>query len=193
MGACCDFDPIVFTSNRSRKKPGDWGGLILLGDAPTNRFGNGSVAKLFAQLSPEHYANTNFGGENDYSHSGILRYVRLEYAGARIGRGAYMPALMAAGIGKTTMIDHIMVSFCGGNAVEIWGGDLDIKNAVSYKSTDLDFVFNYGAQVDISNSLAIRSPYTSHSSGSKSIRIYSYSLESEVDFSKPGNNSFFTL
>ena len=45
-----ETDPIVFTSNRSVKKPGDWGGLIILGDAPNNKFGNGSVAPYFPGL-----------------------------------------------------------------------------------------------------------------------------------------------
>ena len=128
-----ETDPIVFTSNRSRKKPGDWGGLVILGEAPTNKFGNGSVASLFPELSPEHYKNTNYGGDNAFSHAGILRYVRIEYAGARIGRGAYFPGLMLAGIGQTTLIDHVMVSFSAGKAIEIWGGDFEIKNTIAYK------------------------------------------------------------
>jgi hypothetical protein len=181
-----ETDPIVFTSNRSRKKPGDWGGLVILGEAPTNKFGNGSAAALFPGLSPEFYANTNYGGDNAFSHSGILRYVRIEYAGARIGRGAYFPSLLVAGAGQTTLIDHVMISYPAGKSIQVWGGDLEIKNAVSYKASDVDFEFNYGAQVVLNNSLAVRSPYASHSSGSKSIRIYSYDKESEVDFSKAG-------
>src|SRR6187402_1844237 len=35
-----ETDPIVFTSNKSIKKAGDWGGIIVLGDAPINKFGN---------------------------------------------------------------------------------------------------------------------------------------------------------
>jgi hypothetical protein len=181
-----ETDPIVFTSNRSRKKPGDWGGLILLGEAPTNKFGNGSVASFFPGLSPEHYANTNFGGDNTYSHSGILRFVRIEYAGARIGRGKYFPALLAAGLGKTTLIDHVMVSYAGGKSFEVWGGNFEMNQVVSYRASEVDFLFNYGAQVFMNNSLAVRSPYTSHSSGSKSLHIYSYTSKDEVDFSKPG-------
>jgi hypothetical protein len=181
-----ETDPIVFTSNRARKKPGDWGGIVILGEAPTNKFGNGSVAELFPQLSPSLYSNTNYGGDKAYSHSGILRYVRIEYAGTRIGRGAYFPALVAAGIGKTTLMDHIMVSYAGGKAFEIRGGDFEMKNAVTYKSSDVDFCFNYGAQVQIANSLLVRSPYASLSSGSKAVKIFSYNDEAEVDFSKAG-------
>ncbi len=37
-----ETDPIVFTSNKALRKAGDWGGIIILGDAPTNKFGNAS-------------------------------------------------------------------------------------------------------------------------------------------------------
>ena len=183
-----ETDPIVFTSNRSRKKPGDWGGLVILGDAPTNKFGNGSAAGIFPQLSPDYYSNLNYGGTNAYSHSGIIRYVRIEYAGTRINRGLYRPSFTAAGLGKTTLVNHVMISFSGGTAFEVWGGEFEMNNVVAHKSSELDFTFNYGAQIEMSNTLAVRSPYTSHSSGSRSIRIISYDNESEIDFSKPGTN-----
>ena len=61
-----------------------------------------------------------------------------------------------------------------------------MKNTITYKSSQADLGFNYGAQVRISNSLVVRSPYASHSSGARAIQIHSYSNESEVDFSKVG-------
>jgi hypothetical protein len=61
-----------------------------------------------------------------------------------------------------------------------------MNQVVSYRASEVDFLFNYGAQVFMNNSLAVRSPYTSHSSGSKSLHIYSYTSKDEVDFSKPG-------
>jgi len=78
-----ETDPIVFTSNRSVKRPGDWGGLIILGDAPTSKFGNGSTALFHSHLNPSAYGNTNFGGTSPNSNSGVLRYVRIEYAGKK--------------------------------------------------------------------------------------------------------------
>ena len=35
-----ETDPIVFTSSKSIRKAGDWGGILLLGEAPINKFGN---------------------------------------------------------------------------------------------------------------------------------------------------------
>lgn len=179
-----ETDPIIFTSNRSVKKPGDWGGIIILGDAPTNKFGNGSVASFYDRLDPSNYVNTNYGGENVNSNSGTLNYVRIEYAGKRIKGGDYFNGLLLAGIGKETLIENVMISHAAGNSFEVWGGHLDLNQLVSYKANFNDFKFNFGAQTKLINSLALRSPYVSNSSGARCLEIASYDKKEEVDFTK---------
>ena len=56
-----ETDPIIFTSNRGVKKQGDWGGIFILGDAPTNKFGN--EAALDYGLRPSSYQNISYGGD----------------------------------------------------------------------------------------------------------------------------------
>jgi len=183
-----ETDPIVFTTNRSLKREGDWGGLIVLGNAPTNKFGNGSAVSFYPQLPSTSYENTNFGGTDSESDSGILRYVRIEFAGKRIARGAYFNGLLLAGVGNKTILENIMISYSGGNGFEIMGGNIKLTNAVSYKTSGNDFKFNYGAQCHFDNSLAIRSPYISNSIGSRCIQVVSYDKKEEVDFSKNGTS-----
>ena len=65
-------DPIVFTSSKTDKKPGDWGGLFVLGDAPTNLFGN--KAALDYGLRPSSLESISYGGKNTLSNSGILKF-----------------------------------------------------------------------------------------------------------------------
>ncbi|WP_189359223.1 hypothetical protein [Algibacter mikhailovii] len=179
-----ETDPIVFTSNRSVKRAGDWGGIIILGNAPTNKFGNGSVANFYDQLDPSNYVNTNYGGDNINSNSGVLNYVRIEYAGKRKKDGGYFNGLLLAGVGRETGVDNVMVSFSGGNSIEVWGGHVSLNKMVSYKANYNDFKFNYGAQSKISNSLVLRSPYVSNSSGARCLQVKSYEKMDEVDFSK---------
>jgi hypothetical protein len=68
--------PIVFTSGKAigSRAPGDWGGIILLGKAPTNR-----------PLDPapviEGGVGRQYGGTDPLDASGVLRFVRIEYAG----------------------------------------------------------------------------------------------------------------
>lgn len=176
-------DPIVFTSNRSVKKAGDWGGLILLGDAPINKFGNGSSVNYNFKATT--YDNISYGGENIESNSGILRYVRIEYAGKLMKDGNNFNALLLAGVGSQTILENIMVSYSDGNSFDIFGGQVNLSKMVSFKSNKIDYNFNFGTQCNIYNSLAVRSSYVSSPDGSRTMHIASYGEEKEeVDFSK---------
>lgn len=183
-----ETDPIVFTSNRSVKRAGDWGGIIILGDAPSNKFGNGSVASFYTDLSSSAYTNTNFGGINSESNSGVLRFVRIEYAGKRIKNDDYFNGLLLAGVGITTTIENVMISYSAGNSFEIWGGEVNLYKMVSFRSNSNDYKFNFGAQCKLDNSLAVRSPYVSSSSGARCMQVMSYDKREEVDFSKKGTS-----
>ncbi|MEM5567131.1 hypothetical protein WNY78_18585 [Psychroserpens sp. AS72] len=175
-------DPIIFTSSRSVKKPGDWGGLFILGDAPTNAFGSESA--LNYGLRPSIAKSLSYGGDNPDSSSGVLKYVRLEFAGKRTKDYGYFSALTLAGVGQQTIVENIMVSYCEGDAFNVLGGKLILDQLVSYKSTGNDYKFNDGAQVWIANSLAIRSPYISSSDVSRCIYVADYDAKDDIDFSK---------
>ncbi|WP_120200678.1 hypothetical protein [Ichthyenterobacterium magnum] len=181
-------DPIIFTSSRSIKKPGDWGGLFILGNAPTNKFGNES--SLNYGLIPSAAKNISYGGDNPESYSGVLRYVRIEYAGKRTRDYGYFNGLTLAGVGQQTIIENIMVSYCEGNSFNILGGDVILDKLVSYKSNINDYKFNYGAQCQITNSLAIKSPYSSGADISRCINVSSFELKEEADFSKKQTDVF---
>ncbi|HLV40581.1 hypothetical protein [Xanthomarina sp.] len=176
-------DPIVFTSNRSVKKAGDWGGLIILGNAPINKFGNGSsVNHDFKSVS---YEQISYGGENIEDNSGILRYVRIEFAGKKLPDGDNFNALLLAGVGSQTIMENVMMSFSEGNSLSVYGGQVNLSKMVSYKSNRIDYNFNYGTQCNIYNSLAVRSSYISSPEGSRTMHVASYANDkSEIDFSK---------
>lgn len=175
-------DPIVFTSSKSVKKPGDWGGIFILGDAPTNAFGHESA--LSYGLRPSTDETLSYGGNNPNSNSGILKYVRIEFAGKRTKDFGYFNALTLAGVGQQTIIENIMVSYCTGNSFNIMGGKLILDQMVSYKSAGTDYKFNNGAQVWIANSLAIRSPYVSGAAISRCIYVADYDIKDDTDFNK---------
>ena len=175
-----ETDPIVFTSNKSVKKAGDWGGIILLGDAPINKFGNYSSVNF--DLDP---SLTTYGGLNPASSSGVLKFVRIEYAGKKIrGTSESFNALLLGGIGNKTILENIMVSYAAGDSFEVLGGEPVMTKMVSYKSNGIDFKFTLGAQAKIDNSLAVRSSYLTSSAGSRCLDISSYTKKEEVDFTK---------
>ncbi len=182
--------PIVFTSNRGVKRAGDWGGIIILGEAPINRFGSGSVASFYSNLKADEYANVNYGGKDTLSNSGFLKYVRIEYAGKRIKNDDYFSGLLLASVGKNTKVTNVMVSHSAGNSFEVWGGKVLLNKVISYKSNGDDFKFNYGARVIFKNSLAVRSPYKSNVNGARCLKIVSFDKKEEFDFSK--NKTFIS-
>ena len=175
-------DPIIFTSSRGVKKPGDWGGLFILGDAPTSKFGN--VSSLNYGLRTSIYTNFSYGGDNIDSNSGILKFVRIEYAGKRTKEFGYFNGLTLAGVGKQTVIDNIMVSYSSGNSFSILGGNVELNQLVSYKSNGNDYEFNLGTQCNINNSLAIRSPFVSSATVSRCLNILAYTDKEETDFER---------
>ncbi|AUP81344.1 hypothetical protein [Flavivirga eckloniae] len=185
-----ETDPIIFTSNRSVKKAGDWGGLIILGDAPTNKFGNGSVASQYPNLEQSSYRYTNYGGDNPNGNSGVLKYVRIEYAGKKMRRGGGdgFNGLLLAGVGNKTVLENIMISYCAGDSFKVMGGEVNLLKAVSYRSSKNDFNFNLGTQATLNNSLAIRTPYVSSSNGARCLQVVSYEKKEQVDFTKKGTS-----
>ncbi|QXP58806.1 hypothetical protein [Olleya sp. HaHaR_3_96] len=173
-------DPIIFTSSQSVKQPGDWGGLFILGDAPTNNIKNEST--LNYGLASADVRHISYGGDNAESNSGILQYVRIEYAGKRTKEYGYFNGLTLAGVGSETILDNVMVSFCEGNSFSILGGAVSLDKFVSYKSSANDYKLNYGAQCVLTNSLAIKSPYVSGQGTSRCI----YALNND----EPGKTVF---
>ncbi len=175
-------DPIIFTSSRSDKKEGDWGGIFILGNAPINTLDE--VSSLNYGLQPSSNENISYGGNDSYSDSGILKYVRVEYAGQRTKDFGTFSGITLAGVGLKTTIYNVMVSYCQGNSFNILGGEVVLEKAVSYRSSKNDYEFNQGTQCHIANSLAIRSPYISSSDGSRCLSINSYDTKDAADTSK---------
>lgn len=175
-------DPIIFSSNRSVKKKGDWGGIFILGNAPVNKIGD--EWQLEYGLDPSSPEIMRYGGNDVESNSGILKYVRIEYAGKRTKEFGYFNGLTLAGVGDETVLENIMVSYSAGSSFYILGGNTILSQLVSFRSRRNDFIFIDGAQASISNSLVVKSPYFSASARSSSIRLASSTNKEEVDPSK---------
>lgn len=179
-------DPIVFSSSRDVKKKGDWGGIFILGDAPINKIDEES--ELEYDLNPSSSEMTVYGGCDEESNSGILKYVRIEYTGKRTKSSGYINGLTLAGVGSETVLENIMISYSQGSSFYVLGGYTELYQLVSFRSNRNDFLFNYGAQSMLANSLAIKSPYHTASGGASSIYLASYNDKQEVDPAKKGTN-----
>jgi hypothetical protein len=174
-------DPIIFTSNStsSIRRPGDWGGIVILGDAPINNLGG----ETFLDFNFEQALGL-YGGQNQNSNSGILKYVRIEFAGHKINSSKELNGLSLAGVGKETKFEFIQISFSNDDSFECYGGDVVFNNLISFRATDDDFDFTQGVQSTITNSIAIRNPYSSDRSGSRCFEIDSYDKIENTDTTK---------
>lgn len=176
------INPIVFTSNKEsvRRKAGDWGGLIILGDANVNKIGGLSFLDLGLDRNLSVY-----GGKNIESDSGILNYVRIEYAGRKlIKQEKEHNGLSLAGVGNKTILKNIQVSYSNDDSFEFYGGNVNVENLISFRATDDDFDFTQGVQAVIKNSIAIRYPYTSDASRSRCLEIDTYDNKETADLTK---------
>lgn len=143
--------PIVFTSGKDAgsRAPGDWGGILLVGKAPTNR----STAVPVEGGVGITYGTDNIPNDN----SGILRYVRIEYAG--IGTNdSEINALTLYAIGSGTILENIQTSYANDDAFEFFGGTVNAKNLVAYATADDDFDFDFGYTGSIQFAVALRDP-----------------------------------
>lgn len=132
--------PIIFTSDAASPKRGDWGGIVICGNAPTNSSYNGTAGIGQVEGGVNNGEGLGlYGGTNAADNSGILHYVRIEYAGY-----AYLPdnelnGLTLAGVGSGTTIDYVEIYKANDDAIECFGGTVNIKHTVLISSLDDDY------------------------------------------------------
>jgi hypothetical protein len=146
-------NPIVFTSGKpvGQRAPGDWGGIILLGKAPTNR-------PLDPGPTIEGGVGRKYGGTDPNDESGILRYVRIEYAGIAAEPGSEINGLTLGGVGAGTIIENVQVSFGNDDSFEFFGGTVNAKNLIAFATADDDFDFDFGYTGKIQFGISLRKP-----------------------------------
>lgn len=142
--------PIVFTSEQQpgSRRPGDWGGVILCGKARTNA----------VEQQIEGGPRTKHGGTDDNDNSGVLSYVRIEFAGYPFATDQEINGLTLGSVGKGTKIDHVQVSYSNDDSFEWFGGAVDCKYLIAYKGWDDDFDTDNGFSGHVQYGLAIRDP-----------------------------------
>lgn len=125
-------EPIVFTT--TTKTPGDWGGITLYGSAPIKAI-NGTTTAL-----SEDGNNVYYGGTDANSNSGTMKFVRVEYAGKKIGDGTSETNSMTFyAVGAGTTLENLVTYKGTDDGYEFFGGTVSAKNIVSYGNYDDSF------------------------------------------------------
>jgi len=142
-------NPIIFTSEADTVNAGltpfdfgQWGGLILLGRAPTEKGGATSNIAIEGISSDE--SRGVYGGDQPDDNSGTLQYVSIRYSGVGIAANSEIQGLTLGGVGSGTTIDHVDIYSSGDDGVEIFGGTVDISHVSVAFATDDAFDFDEG-------------------------------------------------
>ena len=147
-------EPIVFTSRRAvgSRAPGDWGGIIIVGNGIINR--SGVVNTEGPAAEAENYGS----GSDNADSSGVLRYVRIEFAGYDVsgGGGSELNGLSLYAVGSKTVLEYIEVLAGLDDSFEWWGGAVDGRYLVSYESGDDHFDWSEGFVGRVQHAIAFQ-------------------------------------
>ena len=163
-------NPIVFTSNAPKgfRNRGDWGGVVLLGRDYNSNGANALIEGLAGGAGSQ---DGLYGpGEGDAignEDSGVLQYVRIEFAGIDLSQDNELNSLTMGSVGSATDIDHIVVSFANDDAYEWFGGSNDHKYLIAYSTLDDDFDSDRGYIGRVQYGAIIREATIADVSGSR--------------------------
>jgi len=147
--------PIVFTSNRlaGTRAAGDWGGVLILGRARHN-LGVQNLIEGTSATQPRGF----HGGTNDDDNSGVLKYVRIEYSGFVFSANNEINGLTMGSVGRGTEIDYVQVTNNQDDAFEWFGGSVNAKHLVSFRTLDDDFDSDNGYSGTVQYAVSVRDP-----------------------------------
>ncbi|KQT21578.1 hypothetical protein ASG22_15595 [Chryseobacterium sp. Leaf405] len=160
-------NPIIFTSEKPSPKRGDWAGLVILGAAPTNASFNGQpgIGEIEGGIN-----NTEglglYGGTNAADNSGILKYVRVEYAGYAFLPDKEINGITFGGVGNGTTVDYVEVAYANDDSFEWFGGTVNCSHLISYKGLDDDFDTDNGFSGKVQFGIGVRDSQIADVSGS---------------------------
>jgi len=154
--------PIVLTSEAATPKRGDWSGVVLLGNAPTNASFNGTqgIGEIEGGVNNSDglglYGTPTTQLQNPADNSGILRYVRIEYAGYAFLPDKEINGLTFGGVGSNTVVDNVQVSYANDDSFEWFGGTVKCTHLISFRTLDDDFDTDNGFSGKVQFGISLR-------------------------------------
>ncbi len=139
--------PIVFTSKAATPKAGDWGGIVVYGKAPVSNPGD----TLAFEAIPEDF----FGGNVSDDNSGILKFVRVEYAGNTVAKDKEFNGLTFGGVGSGTTLEYVQVDRGSDDGIEWFGGKMNANHIITSNGQDDGFDVDFGFQGNLEYTINI--------------------------------------
>jgi len=133
-------NPIVM-SGPLQQSPGEWGGLVISGNAPVNGC---NVGVPVCEVPNEAITSEFFGGNNPTDNSGVIKYVQILFAGFAVRPDEELNGLTLNGVGSGTVIDYVQVHSGLDDGVEMFGGTVQMKHLVLTNNRDDAFDWTSG-------------------------------------------------
>src|SRR5690554_519564 len=177
--------PIVFTSSlpAGARDRGDWGGLVILGNALVNQ-----PDPAIEGITPA----VIYGGADSADDSGTLKYVRVEFAGIELTPNNETNSITLGAVGSGTEIEYAQVSFGGDDGFEWFGGSVDAKHLIAFASWDDSFDVDFGFSGKVQYGLDVRYPSYADQSGSNTFECDNGPNDNVTDLLTTGTFSNFT-
>tara|TARA_R100000935_G_scaffold13736_5_gene27581 strand:+ start:6397 stop:8343 length:1947 start_codon:yes stop_codon:yes gene_type:complete len=135
--------PVVMRS--AGNNPGEWGGLLLCGKAPTTE-GTNVIAEV---------AGLVYGGNEPTDSSGNIDYLIIRNAGAQINADSQYNGLTLYSVGSGTTIDNVAVVDGADDGVEFFGGTVSVTNFYSENNEDDSVDWTEGWNGTLTNSYVL--------------------------------------
>ncbi|MEA5137796.1 Ig-like domain repeat protein [Arcicella rigui] len=157
--------PIVFTSERAvgEREAGDWGGIVICGRAVNN-------LPEASRVLEGNYGGFH-GGTDNADNSGVLKYVRVEYAGIPVQPNAEVNSYTFGSVGSGTTLEYLQASFGLDDSFEWFGGSVNAKYLIAYKGLDDDFDVDNGFTGNVQFGIGIRGATQADISGSNGFEV----------------------
>lgn len=166
-------EPIVFTSindnietgqkqgsNLDENDRGLWGGVLILGYAPSSFEGDSEVSQIEGIPADDDFGR--YGGDDPEDNSGVFKYVSIRHGGALIGSGNEINGLTLGGVGNGTVIDHVEVVGNVDDGFEWFGGTVNSSNLVAFAGGDDGLDVDQAYSGTITNALVIQGAESDH-------------------------------
>lgn len=144
---------------RSANVVNTWGGVIILGNAPTNVDADGTVGLPYARPQIEGLPPApvgEFGGVLANDNSGIFRYVSIRHGGANLSDNNEINGLTLGGVGNGTTVEYVEIWGNEDDGLEIFGGTVNVRYILVVAPGDdgLDFDFGWTGTIQFAAVIA---------------------------------------
>jgi hypothetical protein len=129
--------PIILTSPSDgfsaefSPSPGDVGGLVVSGNAPSNACPTAPF-NCFSEFDQ----TQRFGGDDPFDSSGEISYFQVRYAGIEFQPNAEVNSFTFQGVGSGTTVHHLQAYRGQDDGVEFFGGTVNVSHVVVVEGGD---------------------------------------------------------